>query len=333
MHGAAAPDRNLALDLVRVTEAAALAAGRWMGLGDAVAGYRAAVDAVRVMIATVPMEGRIVSGDLRAPADDRLAAGEAVGTGAAPAVDAVVDPVDGSGLLALGRSNSVSAIAVAEAGSLYSPGPVTYLEKIAVGPSGAGAIDITAPVEDNLRALARSRRKSVEDLTIVVLDRPRHADLIAQIRATGARIRLLSDGDVAGAIMPAFDDTGVDALFGVGGAAEGVLAACALVCMGGAIQARLCPQTEAEREAMAAAGLDGQRVLTTTDLVRSQDVYFAATGVTDGELLRGVQYTGGGARTHSLTMRSRSGTVRWVESRHRWDKLMHISQVAYDQRS
>lgn len=326
------PDRNLSLDLVRVTEAAALAAARWMGQGDHRAGYRAAVDAMRVMMATLPMDGRIVTGDQRAPADERLSAGERVGTGEAPSVDVVVDPVDGSRLLALGRSNAVAAIAVSEDGSLFDPGNAIYLEKIAVGPAAASAIDVTQSVEKNLRAIARATRKDIDDLTVVVLDRRRHDDLMREIRATGARIRLLTDGDVAGAVMPAFENTGVDALFGIGGAAEGVLAACALRCLGGALQARLRPQSDPEREALEADGMDLDRVFTTRDLAGGDNLFFAATGITDGELVRGVQYFGGGATTYSMTTRSRSGTMRMVESRHRWDKLMLMSQIAYDSR-
>lgn len=333
MQGSTAPDRNLSLDLVRVTEAAALAAGRWMGTGDARSGYRAAVDAMRVMMATVPVDGLVVSSDMRAPADDRFSARETVGMGEPPMVDVVLDPVDGARSLALGRANALAAAAVTERGCLFDASPAAHMEKIAVGPMAASAIDITASVEKNLRSIARAERKEVEDLTIMVLDRPRHGELMDQIRATGARIRLLSDGDVAGAIMPAFPNSGVDALLGVGGAAEGVLAACALACVGGAIQARVCPQSDAERAAVLAAGHDPSRVLTTLDLVGTDNVFFAATGVTDGELLRGVQYFGGGAGTYSLTLRSRSGTTRFVEGRHRWDKLMRISEVAYNQRS
>jgi fructose-1,6-bisphosphatase II len=282
------------------------------------------------MLGTVSMCGRIVAADRRAVAEDILPRGEPVGSGVPPEVDAVMDPLDGARLLALGRPNALSAIAVSEQGTLFDTGPATYMEKIAVGPAGASAIDITASVEKNLRALARAKRKEMEDLTVVVLDRPRHEDLVAQIRATGARIRLLSDGDVAGAMMPAFEVAGADALMGIGGAAEGVLAACALACVGGAIQARLCPQTEAERRELEEAGFDVDRVLTTKDLVASDNVFFACTGVTEGDVLHGVQYSGTGANTYSLTTRSRSGTMRFIEGRHRWDKLMKMSQVAYD---
>lgn len=256
--------------------------------------------------------------------------GEAVGAGGGPAVDVAVDPVDGTRLLANGRSNALSVVAVSERGTMFDPGPVVYMDKIAVGPAAAGAIDITASVEKNLRAIARANKKDLDDLTVVVLDRPRHHDLIAQIRATGARIRLITDGDVAGAIMAAVDGTGVDVLMGVGGTPEGIIAACALKCVGGAIHGRLHPRDEAERARAVAAGLDVDAVLTTDDLVRGDNVFFAATGITDGELLKGVQFFGHGASTASVVMRSLSGTVRRIESQHRWDKLMVISQVDYD---
>lgn len=327
-----APDRNLALDLVRVTEAAALAAGRHMGLGDGDAGERAAVDAIHVMLQTVDMDGRIVIGPSGGDAHAPLAPGEHAGRGVPPALDVAVDAIEGIELLSLGRANALSVIAAADAGTLFDPGAVGYMDKIAVGRAAAGAIDLTASVERNLRAIARANRKDLDDLTVIVLDRPRHADLIAEIRATGARIRLFTHGDVAAAIMAAVDDGGIDALLGTGGAPEGVIAACALKCLGGAIQTRLAPRTDAERAAALARGLDPGRVLDTDDLVGGENVFFAATGITNGELLRGVQYDGGGARTFSVTMRSRSGTVRMVESRHRWDKLMRISRVAYDGR-
>jgi len=324
------PERNLALDLVRVTEAAALAAARHMGRGDKMAGDQAAVDAMRLLLRTIPMEGVVVIGEGEKDEAPMLYNGEAVGAGGGPAVDVAVDPVDGTRLLALGRSNALSVVAVSERGTMFDPGPVVYMDKIAVGPAAAGAIDITASVEKNLRAIARANKKDLDDLTVVVLDRPRHADLIAQIRATGARIRLITDGDVAGAIMAAVDGTGVDVLMGIGGTPEGIIAACALKCVGGAIHGRLHPRDEAERARAVAAGLDVDAVLTTDDLVRGDNVFFAATGITDGELLKGVQFFGHGASTASVVMRSLSGTVRRIESQHRWDKLMVISQVDYD---
>lgn len=258
--------------------------------------------------------------------------GEAVGTGDGPKVDVAVDPVDGTRLLSLGRPNSVAVVGVAERGTMFDPGPVFYMDKIAVGRAAASAIDINASVEKNLREIARATRKDMDDLTVVVLDRPRHDELISRIRETGARIRMITDGDVAGAIMAAVDGTGIDVLMGVGGTPEGVIAACALKCLGGAIQGKLTPRNEAERQQAVAAGYDINQVLTTDSLVSGQDVFFAATGITDGELLRGVSYNGTGATTYSMVMRSRSGTVRIIEARHHWDKLMQISQVAYDRR-
>ncbi len=324
------PERNLALDLVRVTEAAALAAARHMGRGDKEAGDQAAVDAMRLLLRTIPMDGVVVIGEGEKDEAPMLYNGEPVGAGGGPAVDVAVDPVDGTRLLALGRSNALSVVAVSERGTMFDPGPVVYMDKIAVGPAAAGAIDLTASVEKNLRAIARANKKDLDDLTVVVLDRPRHDDLIAQIRSTGARIRLITDGDVAGAIMAAVDGTGVDALMGVGGTPEGIIAACALKCVGGAIHGRLRPRDDAERSRAIAAGLDVDAVLTTDDLVRGDNVFFAATGITDGELLKGVQFFGHGASTTSVVMRSLSGTVRRIESQHRWDKLMVISQVDYD---
>jgi len=325
-----APDRNLALDLVRVTEAAALAAGRWMGRGDKNAGDQAAVDAMRLLLGTVDMDGVVVIGEGEKDEAPMLYNGEVVGNGQGPSVDIAVDPVDGTTLLSLGRPNAVAVVAAADRGTMFNPGPIVYMDKIAVGRAAAGVIDITAPVEKNLRAIARATKKDLDDLTVVVLDRPRHRDLIADIRATGARIRLITDGDVAGAIMAAFDGTGIDVLMGIGGTPEGVIAACALKCVGGAMQGRLHARDDAEREAAAAAGYDLERVLTIDDLAASDNVFFAATGITSGDLVKGVEYHGGGARTHSLTMRSRSGTIRRIESHHHWDKLMQISQLAYD---
>jgi fructose-1,6-bisphosphatase II len=325
-----APDRNLALELVRVTEAAALAAGRWMGRGNKIAGDQAAVDAMRLLLGSVDMDGIVVIGEGEKDEAPMLYNGERVGNGSGPQMDVAVDPVDGTTLLSLGRPNAIAVVAAAASGTMFNPGPIVYMDKIAVGPAAAKVIDITATVEKNLRAIARANRKDLDDLTVVVLDRPRHAELIQEIRATGARVRLITDGDVAGAIMAAIDGTGTDVLMGIGGTPEGVIAACALKCLGGAMQGRLHARDAAEREAAAAAGYDLGRVLTTDDLVASDNVFFAATGITSGDLVRGVEYHGGGARTHSITMRSRSGTTRIIEAQHHWDKLMLISQVAYD---
>lgn len=325
----AVPDRNLALELVRVTEAAALAAGRWMGRGEKEAGDRAAVDAMRLMLATVRMDGVVVIGEGEKDEAPMLFNGERVGDGSGPAVDVAVDPIDGTSLLAHGRPDALAVVAVAESGTMFDPGPLVYMNKIAVGRAAAGAIDIDAPVEDNLRAVARAGGKDLEDVTVIVLDRPRHERLIAEIRATGARIRLISDGDVAGAILAAMEGTSVDILMGVGGTPEGVVTACAMKCMGGAIQGCLHARDEAERTAAIEMGYDFDQVLVNDSLVACDNVFFAATGITDGELLDGVRYRGDGAKTTSIVMRSKSGTVRRVEADHRWDKLMAYSRVPY----
>ena len=324
------PDRNLALELVRVTEAAALAAARFMGRGDKEGGDKAAVDAMRLVLNTVEMDGVIVIGEGEKDEAPMLFNGECLGTGHDPKVDIAVDPIDGTRLLALGRANSLATVAVADRGSMFDPGPCVYMDKIAVGPEAKGAIDIEVSPLVNLRSVARSKGKDIEDLTVVVLDRPRHERLIADIRKAGARIRLITDGDVAGALMTAWPDSGVDLLMGVGGTPEGVISACALKAMGGEIQGKLHPRNEAEADKARAAGFNLDQLLTIDDLVRSDNVFFAATGITDGELLDGVKYYGDGARTHSLVMRAKSGTVREIVARHRWDKLMRFSQVKYD---
>ena len=324
-----APDRNLALELVRVTEAAALAAGRWMGRGNKEAGDGAAVDAMRLMLATVQMDGTVIIGEGEKDEAPMLFNGERVGDGNGPSVDVAVDPIDGTRLLALGRPNALAVVSVAEAGTMFDPGPLVYMDKIAVGRAAAGAIDIDAPVEDNLRAVARAGGKDIDDVTVIVLDRPRHERLIADIRATGARIRLITDGDVAGAILAAADNTNFDVLMGVGGTPEGVVTACAMKCMGGVIQGRLHPRDNAERKAALDLDYDLERVLHTNDLVDCDNVFFAATGITDGELVDGVRYRGDGAKTSSIVMRSKSGTVRNIEANHRWDKLMTFSRVPY----
>ena len=324
------PDRNLALELVRVTEAAALAAGRFMGRGDKEGGDRAAVDAMRLVLNTVEMDGIVVIGEGEKDEAPMLYNGEALGTGREPPVDIAVDPIDGTRLLALGKGNSLATVALADRGSMFNPGPIVYMDKIAVGPEAKGCVDVEAPASINLRSIARAKGKDVRDLTVVVLERPRHDKLIADIRRAGARIRLITDGDVAGALMTAWPDSGVDVLMGIGGTPEGVLAACALKAMGGEIQGRLVARDADEKARAEGLGYNLQQVLTIDDLVRSNNVFFAATGITDGELLDGVQYYGHGARTHSLVMRSKSGTVREIVARHRWDKLMQFSQVKYD---
>jgi len=324
------PDRNLALELVRVTEAAALAAGRWMGRGDREAADRAAVEAMRLMLRSIDMDGVVVIGEGEKDEAPMLYNGERIGNGRLPQVDVAVDPIDGTRLLALGRPGALAVIALSERGTMFSPGRIVYMHKLAVGPEAREVIDLDAPVVENLRRIARAKGKDVDDLTVVILDRERHADLIWEVRAAGARIKLIPDGDVSAALMTAFPDSGIDLLIGIGGSPEGVIAAAALKCLGGELQARLWPRNEEERRFAAEMGYDLHRILTADDLVRGDNIFFAATGITDGEILRGVRYTGTGARTHSLVMRSRSGTIRFVEAHHRWDKLMRISGYPYD---
>jgi fructose-1,6-bisphosphatase II len=326
---AQAPERNLALELVRTTEAAAMAASRWMGRGDKNGADGAAVEAMRTILSSVPMDGIVVIGEGEKDEAPMLYNGERVGDGTAPLVDVAVDPIDGTTLTSLGRGNALSVIAVADRGSMFNPGPCVYMEKIAVGPEAAGSIDITASATQNLRWIAKAKRESVRDLTVVILDRDRHADLIAEVRSTGARIRLISDGDIFGAIATAWPDAGCDVLFGVGGTPEGVVAAAALKAMGGEIQGKLWPRNDAERTAAIEQGYDLDQVLTTNDLVQGDNAFFAATGVTDGELLRGVRFDAQGATTQSLVMRARSGTVRTINARHRLDKLRDISVIDY----
>lgn len=323
------PDRNLALELARVTEAAALAAGRFMGRNDKEGGDKAAVDAMRLVLNTVEMDGVIVIGEGEKDEAPMLYNGEVLGTGQLPRVDIAVDPIDGTRLLALGRQNSLATVALADRGSMFNPGPFVYMDKIAVGPGAKGAIDIEVSPSVNLRSVARALGKEIRDLTVMILDRPRHEKVIAEIRRAGARIRLITDGDVAGALMTAWPESGVDLLMGVGGSPEAVLAACALKCMGGEIQCKLFPRNEDETRRALEMGYDVHQVLGIDDLVRSDNVFFAATGITDGELLDGVKYYGDGARTHTLVMRSKSGTVREIISRHRLNKLSQYSEVSY----
>jgi fructose-1,6-bisphosphatase II len=318
------PGRNLALDLVRLTEAAALAAGRWVGRGDKNAADGAAVDAMRGLISTVAMNGIVVIGEGEKDQAPMLYNGERVGDGSGPEVDVAVDPIDGTTLTGKGQDNALSVLAVADRGSMYDPSAVFYMDKLATGPEGAGVVDIRQPVGENIRALAKAKGEDPEDMTVVLLDRPRHEQLIADVRASGARIKLISDGDVAGAIMAARVDTGIDLMVGIGGTPEGIIAACAIKCLGGVLQGRLWPRDDAERRKALDAGHDLDRVLEVNDLVRG-DAYFAATGITDGELLRGVRYFPGGASTSSLVMRSRSGTIRRIEATHQATKVSDLT--------
>ena len=324
-----APDRNLGLDLVRVTEAAAMAAARWMGRGDKNGADGAAVEAMRAVLETVSMDGIVVIGEGEKDHAPMLYNQERVGDGTKPELDVAVDPIDGTTPTAMGRGGALAVIAVAERGSMFNPGPCVYMEKIAVGPEAAGQIDLGAPVVDNLKAVAKAKGVSVTELTAVILDRDRHADLIREVREAGARIRLITDGDVAGAISTAWTDSGTDILFGVGGTPEGVIAAAALKCMGGEIQGRLYPRNETERSQALELGYDLEKILTLDDLVSSDNCFFTATGVTDGELLRGVRYSSKGASTHSLVMRSRSGTVRTVNAFHQLAKLKRYSIIPF----
>jgi fructose-1,6-bisphosphatase II len=324
-----APDRNLAMELVRVTEAAALAAGRWMGRGDKEGADAAAVEAMRIVLQTVSMDGLVIIGEGEKDQAPMLYNGERIGDGSPPQTDIAVDPIDGTTPTSLGRGGALAVIAVSERGTMFDPGPCVYMEKLAVGPKAAGAVDIRRSPTENLEAVAKALGKSVRDVTVMILERPRHDDLIAEVRESQARIKLITDGDVAGAISTAWPESGVDVLYGIGGTPEGVLAAAALKCMGGEIQGRLWPRDDTEREAARAAGYNLDEVLTTEHLVRNSNCFFAATGITDGDLLQGVRYQESGATTQSLVMRSRSGTVRFISARHRLDKLREFSQIEF----
>ncbi len=315
------PDRNLGLELMRVTEAAAMAAGRWVGRGDKEGGDQAAVDAMRYSIGSVSMQGVVVIGEGEKDEAPMLYNGEEVGDGTGPAYDIAVDPVDGTTLLAKGIPNAIAVMAASDRGSMYDPHAVFYMEKLVTGPAAAGAVDIDAPVAHNIAAVAKALGGKPTDVTVCVLDRPRHVELINEIRATGARTRLISDGDVAGSIAAAREGSGIDLLLGSGGTPEGIITACAMRAMGGAIQAKLAPKDEAETRKALDAGHELGKVLHTGDLVRGDNTFFVATGITDGYLLRGVRYTAGGASTQSIVMRSKSGTTRVVESTHVLEKV------------
>src|SRR5438876_6951758 len=323
------PDRNLALELVRVTESAAMAAARWVGRGDKIAADKAAVDGMRTMLGTVSMNGVVVIGEGEKDEAPMLFNGEEVGDGSGPEVDVAVDPLEGTRLTALGQQNAIAVIAVAERGTMFFPGAALYMDKIATGPEAADAIDITARPEENVRRVAEAKGKTPRDVTVIVLERDRHERLIAELRAAGARVTLIRDGDVAPAIAAAHGGIAeVDLLMGIGGTPEGVIAAAAIKCLGGALQGRLWPRYDDERRRIHEAGYEIEKVLTTDDLVRGDDVFVAATGVTSGALLRGVRYTPDGAVTDSIVMRSRSGTVRRVEAEHAFEKLSALSGLA-----
>lgn len=326
---AQAPDRNLALDLVRVTEAGAMAAGRWVGRGDKNGADGVAVNAMRSLINTVAMNGVVVIGEGEKDEAPMLFNGEEVGDGTGPECDVAVDPIDGTTLCAKGMPNAISVMAVAPRGSMYDPSAVFYMEKLVAGPEAADAVDIRLPIAKNIDLVAKAKGVSRSDVTVCVLDRPRHATLVQDIRDAGARIKFISDGDVAGAITAARPDTGVDLLVGTGGTPEGIITACAIKAVGGVIQGRLAPVDDDERQQAIDAGHDLDRVLVTEDLVVADDCFFVATGITDGELLAGVRYGAGRAYTESLVMRSRSGTIRKITSEHRLEKLKAYSAVDY----
>ncbi|MFF6880909.1 MULTISPECIES: class II fructose-bisphosphatase [Streptomyces] len=325
-----APDRNLALELVRVTEAAAMAAGRWVGRGDKNGADGAAVRAMRTLVSTVSMNGVVVIGEGEKDEAPMLFNGERVGDGTGPECDIAVDPIDGTTLTAKGMTNAIAVLAAAERGSMFDPSAVFYMDKLVTGPEAADFVDINAPVAVNIRRVAKAKRSAPEDVTVVILDRPRHEGIINEIRETGARIKLISDGDVAGSILALREGTGVDLLLGIGGTPEGIISACAVKCLGGTIQGKLWPKDDEERQRAIDAGHDLDRVLTTEDLVTGENVFFVATGITDGELLQGVRYRAENATTDSIVMRSRSGTVRRISSEHRLSKLRAYSAIDFD---
>jgi len=323
------PTRNLALELARVTEAAALSAGRFMGRGNKKAADKAAVDAMRLVLNSIDMEAQIIIGEGEKDEAPMLFNGEKVGTGKAPAVDIAVDPIDGTRPLADGFLNSISTVAISPRGTMYDPGPFVYMDKIAVGPRANGKIHIEDPVEENLHRIADSEGKDINDVTVVMLQRPRHEKLIEEVRECGARIRLIPDGDVAGALMTCLEETGIDAMLGIGGTPEGVLAACAIRAMGGELQGKLYARSQEERQKGEELGYDFEKVIHMDDLVSSDDVFFAATGITNGELLEGVRYISKGAETHSLVIRGLTGSVRWIKAKHNFDRLNPISEIEY----
>jgi len=326
------PDRNLAMELVRVTEAAAMAAGRWVGRGDKNGADGVAVNAMRVMISTIGMNGTVVIGEGEKDNAPMLYNGEQVGDGTGPETDVAVDPIDGTTLTAKGMTNAISVLAVAPRGAMYDPSAVFYMRKLVTGPEAADVVDIRLPVAENIHLVAKAKGSKPHDVTVVLLDRPRHQGLVDEIRKTGARIKFITDGDVAGAIMAARPDTGIDLLLGIGGTPEGIIAACAMKCTGGVIQGQLWPTDDEERQRALDAGhdLDADHFLSTDDLVSGEDAFFVATGITDGELMKGVRYRAGGCLTHSLVMRARSGTIRSITSEHRLEKLRSFAAIDFE---
>ncbi len=323
------PDRNMALEMVRATEAAAMAASRWMGRGDKNSADGAAVNAMRFMLNTVYMDGKVVIGEGEKDDAPMLFNGEKLGRGCEPSVDIAVDPIDGTRLTSLGLPNAVSVVAFADRGSMYDPKHIFYMDKIATGPESAGAIDLDAPISENIKAVAKARGKRVEDVTVVVLDRPRHENILKEIRAMRARIKLIMDGDVAGAISTCKQDSGIDLMLGIGGSPEAVITACAIKCVGGNMQCKLWPRNDEEANKCRELGMDLKQVLTIDDLVASDNVYFAATGITDGDLLSGVKYVGDKIKTSSMVMRSKSGTIRYIDATHKQKKLESFGSINY----
>jgi fructose-1,6-bisphosphatase II len=322
------PDRNLALELVRATEAAAMAAGRWVGRGDKNNADGAAVNAMRSIISTVQMSGTVVIGEGEKDNAPMLYNGELVGDGTGPECDVAVDPIDGTRLTALGMGGAIAVLAVADRGAMYDPSAVYYMDKLVVGPAAADDVDIRLPVKENIRRLAKAQGIRSSDVTVTVLDRPRHEKIISEVREAGARIRLITDGDVAGSVLAVREGTGVDMLLGIGGTPEGIISACAIACLGGTIQGRLAPTDDAERQKALDAGLDLDQVLTTSDLVTGEHIFFVLTGITDGELVRGVRYGPDSVETESIVTRSKSGTIRTVRAEHRLSKLHAYTEAA-----
>jgi fructose-1,6-bisphosphatase II len=322
-------DRNLALELARVTEAAALTSARWMGRGEKESADQAAVDAMRFVLGSIDMDGVVVIGEGAKDEAPMLYVGESVGSGDDPKVDIAVDPIDGTTLLSKGMPNAIAVVAIADRGTMYSTADFAYMEKIAVGPDAAGTIDLDLSPTENLTRIAEAKGKRVGDITAVILDRPRHSEIVREVRDAGARIKLISDGDVAGAMMTAMPDTGIDVLFGIGGAPEAVIAAAAMKCIGGDIQCRLWPRNDEERQIAIDKNVDLSKKFDINDLVSGDNVFFSATGITDGELLKGIRFTGGGATSQTLVMRSRSGTVRKIDATHRLEKLNQFAAIQY----
>lgn len=324
------PDKNMSLDLVRVTEGAAMACGRWLGKGDKISGDKAAVDAMRLLFNSLDFDGVIVIGEGEKDKAPMLYNGEKLGNGSGPPMDVAVDPVEGTALLAFGRPNAISVVGASPRGTMFDPGPSFYMQKLVVAQAAADVVDLDAPVKDNLSKVAKALGKDIDDLVVFILDKPRHKGLIEEVRKAGARIQLHTDGDVAGALLAVDERCDVDVMMGTGGTPEGVLSACAIRAIGGQILTRLDPQSEVERQSIIDAGISLEEVRDVSALVRSTDVFFAATGISGGDLLPGVRYAGSGAYTHSLVMRGKTGTVRIIEAKHSLDKIMKFSSIKYD---